>query len=78
MNAQVKQFALVPPTSIATLVQDLGEIKNVLASLVVVANTVVELAPTPALVKGIAVAGQVLAVLGVVISDLRAPSTVSK
>jgi hypothetical protein len=71
MNAVAKSLLLVLPTSLGTLVQDLGEIKNVIASVAVVIGAILAIAPNPLLLRISGVAAIVVSTLTVVIADLK-------
>ena len=71
MNAVAKSLLLVLPTSLGTLVQDLGEIKNVIASVAVVIGAIPAISPNPLLLRISGVAAIVVSTLTVVIADLK-------
>jgi hypothetical protein len=71
MNAVAKSLLLVLPTSLGTLVQDLGEIKNVIASVAVVIGAILAISPNPLLLRISGVAAIVVSTLTVVIADLK-------
>jgi hypothetical protein len=71
MNTVAKSLLLVLPTSLGTLVQDLGEIKNVIASVAVVIGAILAISPNPLLLRISGVAAIVVSTLTVVIADLK-------
>jgi hypothetical protein len=71
MNTVAKSLLLVLPTSLGTLVQDLGEIKNVIASVAVVIGAILAISPNPLLLRISGVAAIAVSTLTVVIADLK-------